>query len=31
MDTFDPFSYQYYESDMVLMKSRKVRGEKMKI
>lgn len=31
MDTFDPFSYQYNESDLVLMKSRKVRGEKMKI
>lgn len=27
MDTFDPFSYQYYDSDLVLIKSRKVRRE----
>lgn len=29
LDTFDPFSYQYmyYDSDFVLIKSRKVRGE----
>lgn len=27
LDTFGPFSYQYYDSGLVLIKSRKVRGE----